>query len=117
MALYRVRSSKFNARNKCALRKYVCVRALLTPPRLSLTLLQACEQCRQRKQKCDEGVPCSFCKENSLTCAYRDTPPAKCVALRYRADDHLTDMHQNRQEHGEITGSDGTKQGWVGSTN
>ncbi|KAI7092308.1 hypothetical protein KC324_g22020, partial [Hortaea werneckii] len=21
---------------------------------------QACEQCRQRKQKCDEGSPCSF---------------------------------------------------------
>ncbi|EMC95763.1 hypothetical protein BAUCODRAFT_123059 [Baudoinia panamericana UAMH 10762] len=38
---------------------------------------QACEQCRQRKQKCDEGIPCSFCKENTLTCQYRDTPPAK----------------------------------------
>ncbi|KAM0714710.1 hypothetical protein Q7P37_009759 [Cladosporium fusiforme] len=38
---------------------------------------QACEQCRQRKQKCDEGNPCSFCKESKLTCQYRDTPPAK----------------------------------------
>lgn len=38
---------------------------------------QACEQCRQRKQKCDEGNPCSFCKESNLTCQYRDTPPAK----------------------------------------
>ncbi|KAK5115511.1 hypothetical protein LTR62_001170 [Meristemomyces frigidus] len=38
---------------------------------------QACEQCRQRKQKCDEGNPCSFCKENTLSCQYRDTPPAK----------------------------------------
>ncbi|TKA83279.1 hypothetical protein B0A55_00792 [Friedmanniomyces simplex] len=38
---------------------------------------QACEQCRQRKQKCDEGVPCSFCKEQGLICQYRDTPPAK----------------------------------------
>ncbi|KAH9819796.1 C6 zinc finger protein domain-containing protein, partial [Teratosphaeria destructans] len=38
---------------------------------------QACEQCRARKQKCDEGNPCSFCKENNLTCQYRDTPPAK----------------------------------------
>ncbi|KAK3709023.1 hypothetical protein LTR37_011187 [Vermiconidia calcicola] len=34
-------------------------------------------QCRQRKQKCDEGNPCSFCKENNLSCQYRDTPPAK----------------------------------------
>ncbi|KAK0850701.1 hypothetical protein LTR91_012315 [Friedmanniomyces endolithicus] len=38
---------------------------------------QACEQCRTRKQKCDEGVPCSFCKEQGLHCQYRDTPPAK----------------------------------------
>nr|OQO17415.1 hypothetical protein B0A51_15582 [Rachicladosporium sp. CCFEE 5018] len=38
---------------------------------------QACEQCRQRKQKCDEGTPCSFCKESNLSCQYRDTPPAK----------------------------------------
>jgi len=38
---------------------------------------QACEQCRQRKQKCDEGNPCSFCKESNYTCQYRDTPPAK----------------------------------------
>lgn len=38
---------------------------------------QACEQCRARKQKCDEGSPCSFCKENNLSCQYRDTPPAK----------------------------------------
>lgn len=38
---------------------------------------QACELCRQRKQRCDEGNPCSFCKESSLTCQYRDTPPAK----------------------------------------
>ncbi|KAK3643851.1 hypothetical protein LTR56_009946 [Elasticomyces elasticus] len=38
---------------------------------------QACEQCRQRKQKCDEGNPCSFCKEQDLGCVYRDTPPVK----------------------------------------
>ncbi|QIW98839.1 hypothetical protein AMS68_004357 [Peltaster fructicola] len=38
---------------------------------------QACEQCRQRKQKCDEGTPCSFCREQNIACTYRDTPPAK----------------------------------------
>ncbi|KYG39747.1 hypothetical protein M433DRAFT_10042, partial [Acidomyces richmondensis BFW] len=38
---------------------------------------QACEQCRARKQKCDEGSPCSFCKENNLSCQYRDAPPTK----------------------------------------
>ncbi|KXT04056.1 hypothetical protein AC578_4909 [Pseudocercospora eumusae] len=45
--------------------------------RKQMRATQACEQCRQRKQKCDEGSPCSFCKENSLSCQYRDTPPAK----------------------------------------
>ncbi|EME42038.1 hypothetical protein DOTSEDRAFT_72963 [Dothistroma septosporum NZE10] len=45
--------------------------------RKQMRATQACEQCRQRKQKCDEGTPCSFCKENNLSCQYRDTPPAK----------------------------------------
>lgn len=49
--------------------------------RISLTyvanVLQACEECRVRKQKCDEGSPCSFCNANSLSCHYRDTPPTK----------------------------------------
>ncbi|KAK4614344.1 uncharacterized protein CLAFUR5_09229 [Fulvia fulva] len=45
--------------------------------RKQMRATQACEQCRQRKQKCDEGSPCSFCKENNLSCQYRDTPPAK----------------------------------------
>lgn len=38
---------------------------------------QACDQCRQRKQKCDEGNPCSFCREQNIACHYRDTPPVK----------------------------------------
>lgn len=39
---------------------------------------QACDSCRQRKAKCDEGRPeCTHCKENSLRCTYRDIPPQK----------------------------------------
>ncbi|KAK5073427.1 hypothetical protein LTR70_010251 [Exophiala xenobiotica] len=39
---------------------------------------QACDSCRQRKAKCDEGRPeCTHCKENELTCRYRDVPPQK----------------------------------------
>jgi hypothetical protein len=45
--------------------------------RMQMRATRACEQCRQRKRKCDEGNPCSFCKESNLTCQYRDTPPAK----------------------------------------
>ncbi|KAF7185362.1 hypothetical protein HII31_13341 [Pseudocercospora fuligena] len=39
--------------------------------------VQACEQCRYRKQRCDEGQPCSFCRENDLQCHYRPTMPTK----------------------------------------
>ncbi|PGH08887.1 hypothetical protein GX51_00944 [Blastomyces parvus] len=39
---------------------------------------QACDQCRSRKAKCDEGRPaCSHCKENSVPCVYKDVPPQK----------------------------------------
>ncbi|KAI7516399.1 hypothetical protein KC343_g23324, partial [Hortaea werneckii] len=55
---------------------------------------QACEQCRQRKQKCDEGSPCSFCKENNLSCQYRDTPPAK-------TDKNMERLLQYMESHGQ----------------
>ncbi|KAG2411767.1 hypothetical protein HFD88_009323 [Aspergillus terreus] len=41
---------------------------------------QACDQCRARKAKCDEGRPaCSHCKENNLICVYKEVPPHKSV--------------------------------------
>ncbi|KAK3115158.1 hypothetical protein LTR53_005800 [Teratosphaeriaceae sp. CCFEE 6253] len=56
---------------------------------------QACEQCRQRKQKCDEGVPCSFCKENQLSCQYRDTPPAKTDKNMERLLNYMEDNKES----------------------
>ncbi|KAI1979758.1 hypothetical protein LOZ53_006733 [Ophidiomyces ophidiicola] len=39
---------------------------------------QACDQCRARKAKCDEGRPsCGHCKESSVQCVYKDVPPHK----------------------------------------
>ncbi|KKA18870.1 clr-1 [Rasamsonia emersonii CBS 393.64] len=39
---------------------------------------QACDQCRARKAKCDEGRPsCTHCKENGLVCVYKEVPPHK----------------------------------------
>ena len=39
---------------------------------------QACDSCRQRKAKCDEGRPeCQHCKDNHLKCSYREIPPQK----------------------------------------
>ncbi|OAX77012.1 hypothetical protein ACJ72_08694 [Emergomyces africanus] len=39
---------------------------------------QACDQCRSRKAKCDEGRPaCGHCKDNNVPCVYKDVPPQK----------------------------------------
>ncbi|KAK2750723.1 hypothetical protein FQN57_002796 [Myotisia sp. PD_48] len=39
---------------------------------------QACDQCRARKARCDEGRPsCGHCKDNNVTCVYKDVPPHK----------------------------------------
>jgi hypothetical protein len=39
---------------------------------------QACDPCRHRKAKCDEGRPeCHHCRINNLKCLYRDVPPSK----------------------------------------
>ncbi|GFF97153.1 hypothetical protein IFM47457_11250 [Aspergillus lentulus] len=36
----------------------------------------ACDKCRARKVKYDEGRPaCSNCKENNLICLYKEFPP------------------------------------------
>ncbi|KAF2203904.1 hypothetical protein GQ43DRAFT_229181 [Delitschia confertaspora ATCC 74209] len=38
---------------------------------------QACNNCRARKQKCDEQRPCQFCKDQNIECLYKDVPPPK----------------------------------------
>lgn len=42
---------------------------------------QACEQCRFRKQKCNEGSPCSFCSQHELECIYGPAVQTKYVWL------------------------------------
>ncbi|EKG17627.1 hypothetical protein MPH_05075 [Macrophomina phaseolina MS6] len=39
--------------------------------------VQACNNCRNRKQKCDEARPCQFCRESGLKCEYKEVPPPK----------------------------------------
>lgn len=63
-----------------------------------LRAMQACEQCRQRKHKCDEGNPCSFCKESNLSCQYRDTPPAKNDKNMDKIITLLEQAHQAKQD-------------------
>ncbi|KAK6360604.1 hypothetical protein TWF730_006741 [Orbilia blumenaviensis] len=48
------------------------------PRRKAVRAAQACDACRTRKAKCDEGRPaCTFCKDNNTPCVYREVPPPK----------------------------------------
>lgn len=50
------------------------------PRRKAIRAAQACDACRARKAKCDEGRPsCGFCKESQVLCVYREVPPPKYV--------------------------------------
>jgi hypothetical protein len=54
------------------------------PPRKSACsnpITKACNQCRQRKQKCDEQRPCSYCRQENVKCEYKEVQPAKYVFL------------------------------------
>lgn len=54
---------------------------------------QACDSCRQRKAKCDEGRPiCEHCKTNSLNCTYRDVQPPKQDKQVHQIYDKLENM-------------------------
>jgi Fungal Zn(2)-Cys(6) binuclear cluster domain len=57
---------------------------------------QACDSCRTRKAKCDEARPCSHCKDNQLTCTYREIPPHKqdrnAIALEAKFDNMQREM-------------------------
>lgn len=54
---------------------------------------QACDQCRARKAKCDEGRPaCSHCKENNLICVYKEVPPHKQEKTTQVIIDKLMEM-------------------------
>ncbi|CAI7640529.1 unnamed protein product [Penicillium glandicola] len=66
---------------------------------------QACDQCRARKAKCDEGRPnCSHCKENNLGCVYKEVPPHKqekttqLVLDRLSQLDNRMDERENRMD-------------------
>jgi hypothetical protein len=46
---------------------------------------QACNQCRDRKRKCDAVRPsCTSCKQYGQTCKYSVVPPSTYVPLSYK---------------------------------
>lgn len=57
---------------------------------------QACDSCRQRKAKCDEGRPeCQHCKDNNLKCFYRDVPLQKQDKQAQAVTEKLDTMSDN----------------------
>ncbi|KAK5214680.1 hypothetical protein LTR72_012172, partial [Exophiala xenobiotica] len=57
---------------------------------------QACDLCRQRKAKCDEGRPeCQHCKDNGLKCTYRELPAQKTEKQMLTITDKLETMTGN----------------------
>lgn len=70
------------------------------PKRKPVRATQACDSCRQRKAKCDEGRPdCSHCKENGLKCVYRDVPPQK-------SDKHMLQITDKLEEFKDAVAGD-----------
>ncbi|PYH95408.1 C6 finger domain protein [Aspergillus ellipticus CBS 707.79] len=60
---------------------------------------QACDQCRARKAKCDEGRPaCSHCKENSLICVYKEVPPHKQEKATQQLLDRIAQLEDGLNE-------------------
>ncbi|KAJ6126176.1 transcriptional regulator family: Fungal Specific TF [Penicillium samsonianum] len=60
--------------------------------------IQACDQCRARKAKCDERRPnCSHCKQNNLSCVYKEVSPHKQEKTTQLVLDRLSQI-ENRME-------------------
>ncbi|RPA84642.1 hypothetical protein BJ508DRAFT_222926 [Ascobolus immersus RN42] len=71
------------------------------PRRKAIRAAQACDACRARKAKCDEGRPsCGFCKETGVPCIYREVPPPKQDRTLLEILNRLGNIEQilNRQE-------------------
>jgi Fungal Zn(2)-Cys(6) binuclear cluster domain len=75
-------------------------------PKKPVRAQQACDSCRTRKAKCDEARPCSHCKDNSLSCTYRDVPPHKqdrnALALEAKIDSLQREVGSLQREMGSM---------------
>ena len=69
---------------------------------------QACDPCRHRKAKCDEGRPdCHHCRTNNLKCFYKEVPPSKqdkqTAAMTEKLDaldENMNKLLQMSEKHG-----------------
>ncbi|CAG7952149.1 unnamed protein product [Penicillium salamii] len=93
-----------------------------TRQRKAARATQACDQCRTRKAKCDEGRPnCSHCKENSLQCVYKEVPPHKqekttqvlldrLMQMEDRLENRMSVMLETQRDHERLLRSMSTEQ-------
>ncbi|MCJ1281742.1 hypothetical protein MMC26_001065 [Xylographa opegraphella] len=64
-------------------------------PRKNTRALQACDTCRNRKAKCDEGKPiCGYCKDNNQQCRYKEVAPPKADRAQKEIMDQLKAMRE-----------------------
>ena len=42
-------------------------------------VMQACDRCRRRRQKCSEQLPCNLCEKDGALCHYREMPQTRFV--------------------------------------
>ncbi|CAG8065411.1 unnamed protein product [Penicillium nalgiovense] len=72
---------------------------LKAPQRKAHRATQACDQCRARKAKCDEGRPCcSHCKVNNLGCVYKEMPLHKEEKTTQLVLDRLSQIETRMEE-------------------
>lgn len=66
---------------------------------------QACDACRHRKARCDEGRPsCGNCRETGVPCVYKDIPPAKQEKAAQATMERLDQLYN------QISGIEGIKE-------
>ncbi|MCJ1295581.1 hypothetical protein MMC34_007144 [Xylographa carneopallida] len=64
-------------------------------PRKNTRALQACDTCRNRKAKCDEGKPiCGYCKDNNQQCRYKEVAPPKADRAQKEIMDQLKALRE-----------------------
>jgi hypothetical protein len=59
------------------------------PPRYSVSRIQSCNQCRQRKAKCNRERPCGSCIKNKLDCKYFSTERPTLIESGYSFNDEM----------------------------
>ncbi|KAI1122190.1 hypothetical protein F5Y10DRAFT_281884 [Nemania abortiva] len=64
------------------------------PKRKPQRASQACDSCRRMKSKCDQGVPCSACKDRKTECVYRVVPVKPFNEIAEKLEQRFGDIEE-----------------------